>query len=125
MTDVLPHPPLTLVTGQPKCHHRTTIVVDDDARTLTCKECGAVLDPIQVFKQYALRLRNLDYSPENRAMLIWEKERISREVEELQREKRRLQSWLSSKKREIRKDLRYDPPVVILVAEAEAKAADA
>ena len=124
MADILPSPPLFLVTGKAKCYHRTTIVVDPDARTLTCKDCEAVLDPITVFKQYAERLRNLDYSPESRAVLIWEKERIVRELEDLRAEKKCLQSWLSSTKRKIRKEMKYGQPVVVLVGDVETGAAD-
>ena len=83
-----------------------------------------MLDPITVFKQYAERLRNLDYSPESRAVLIWEKERIVRELEDLRAEKKRLQSWLSSTKRKIRKEMKYGQPVVVLVGDVETGAAD-
>lgn len=44
------------------CRHRNhTAVVDKELRIVECENCGAILDPIEVLIELAVRYREVDY----------------------------------------------------------------
>lgn len=68
--------------GPAKCpHHRYTPVVDEDSRTVTCGECGAYLDPVQVLVEMANKDRRRDEAAQRQREAAWESSRRNWEGE--------------------------------------------
>ena len=77
------------------CGHRAT-VLDENARTLHCKECGSELDPIGVLIAYARQSKTAE----------WHRKQIHLELkklEELKKEERRVKQRISSAKKRAEK----------------------
>lgn len=81
----------TEVTRSGFCQH-WQMEIDEGKRTLTCKTCGALLDPFDVHLQYARRERSWRY---------WDGQRKEAEqrVEELKAEEKRIKARMANASR--------------------------
>ena len=93
-------PPVILKRTEPGvrvCHCKWfSVVVDETTRRVECRNCGAVLDPVQVLLEYAKKYRSMDYKLSQMAEYE-KKEAALRERDRIRWEKR------DAKREEIRK----------------------
>lgn len=75
---------------RPYCGHWGA-EVDAQAREVTCQECGADLDPIEVLNRLAFEEMKLIWSKEERDKLLQEREDLKREIRNLKAQKRRAE----------------------------------
>jgi len=73
------------------CRH-VRVLVDADLRRVECRECGEILDPIEVLLQFASKERQFSYRKD--AL-----ENIQRRVQELSKEERRIKARISRAKK--------------------------
>jgi hypothetical protein len=76
---------------KPYCHHRS-VVVDDNARIVTCRVCGATLDPIAVLLMYAREGDAL-------RRMLKEKKKLEKQLIELKDEEKRAKARKRSRER--------------------------
>lgn len=72
-----------------RCSVHPHVVVDDHAAKVTCSECGAQLDPLDVLRQFARHERSFAFTLEH---LRHEKDGLTKEITELKRQKSQLRS---------------------------------
>ena len=100
--DLNPRLPLTVVRGRLNldCAHRA-IEIDEQARTLTCKDCGEQLDPVAYLIEWANGLRRPCWTPEEIEFLKGKYEQLERSLADKKRERDRLQREIRKLKKEL------------------------
>lgn len=76
-----------------KCRHES-FVLDEEAHTVTCKDCGALIDPFAVLVQYASRQRSTLLNTERYEAANREYHKLISEWSLTTREQRRInRAW--------------------------------